>query len=118
MPHRLFRLSGLALAAGVLSACGQPGEDAALIPDTPPPETGVIEIADVQMGDIACYFVLDSGEIQPAEFSLCDPALAGTRHTATYGEVAVQSPACEGDPDCALTVTETLVVDLAPVIED
>jgi hypothetical protein len=108
---RALIVSGILL----LAACN-PQEETAPEPDVPAAEP--ITITNVQMGDMACYFMLETGESQMASFDLCDPGLAGTRHVPTYEEVSVQSPECEGDPECTLTVTERLVVDLAPMAQD
>ncbi|MEO0818390.1 MAG: hypothetical protein AAFX86_13930 [Pseudomonadota bacterium] len=110
-------LAGLIAAGCLLAACAP-----ADTPPTPSAEAAnvaeAITITEVQMGDIGCYFILDTGESQLASFDLCDPGLAGTRHIPTYETSQVQSPACEGDPDCTLTVTESVIVDLAPVVEN
>lgn len=111
----------IAIAALFLTACS-PETGEAPQADTPPqppaPAADPITITDVQMGDIACYFMLETGESQMASFDLCDPGLAGRRFVPTYEVTNVQSPECEGDPECTLTVSERLVVDLAPIAQD
>lgn len=118
-PHfpQTLVMSGMLL----LAACNPQAETApkADMPSQPEaPAADPITITDVQMGDIACYFMLETGESQMASFDLCDPGLAGTRHVPTYEIVSVQSPECEGDPECTLSVEERLVVDLAPIAQD
>jgi len=119
--HSHFPRALIVGAVLLLAACSpDPGEtpQADTPPGPPAPAADPITITDVQMGDIACYFMLETGESQMASFDLCDPGLAGTSHVPTYEIVSVQSPECEGDPDCTLSVDERLVVDLAPIVSE
>ncbi|MEM1151304.1 MAG: hypothetical protein AAGI03_12220 [Pseudomonadota bacterium] len=82
------------------------------------PANEPILITAVEMGDVACYFLLETDESVMASFDLCDPGLVGSQHIPTFGTVEVQSSACEGDPNCTLTTSERLVVDLTPIAND
>ncbi|MEM9739882.1 MAG: hypothetical protein AAF829_08430 [Pseudomonadota bacterium] len=121
----------LFLTVSAVSACGAPASDTETADpqvdiavnvdpaqDTEGAQAEAILIADVEMGDIACYFILEIGKNQMASFDLCDPALAGTRHIPKYEDVRVQSPTCEGDPECTLSVVESLIVELSPIVEN
>jgi len=79
-------------------------------------------VLDLVAGDVACYIRLDlhdDGVETPtyeAEFQFCeDLSLIGRRVRLLFEQGSVQSAACEGDPDCTLTETIPLVVEVTPL---
>ncbi|MEM6947075.1 MAG: hypothetical protein AAF486_03195 [Pseudomonadota bacterium] len=73
-----------------------------------------LDVVSVEQGDVSCYVEAASGEVWQADFDACDPAIAGTRQIARVEQRPVQSAACEGDPDCALTEMAALIVQFTP----
>lgn len=102
-----FALIGLTACEGEQSQAVAPEGDSGEL----------ITIAQVQHGDIACYFILEDETSRPASFELCDDALAGQTVRAESETSSVMSPACEGDPDCALTEEVTLITRVSPVAD-
>lgn len=78
-------------------------------------------ITAMEDGDIACHLSLkdDRGAVfkEMADFEICAQkrALLGKRVALTYKPQRVQSPECQGNPDCKKSVTVALVVSAKPV---
>ena len=71
-------------------------------------------VVSLTAGDVACYIKLkdDRGTTfeEMAGFEICGQrTLVGKRVALTYAMNKVQSPACQGDPDCKKTVAVALV---------
>lgn len=73
-----------------------------------------------QNGDRGCLIMFEDDRGRPfrelAEFELCpqEKALKGKRLALTYKATRVQSPSCQGDPDCKKSDTVVLVVAVKP----
>lgn len=73
-----------------------------------------------QTGDTACLITFEDDRGRPfselADFELCaqEKALMGKRLALTYRATRVQSPSCQGDPDCKKSDTVILVVAVKP----
>ena len=106
-------VAGFAVFA-LFAACEQNSDRPEAAPTTAEDQTGTVR--GVESGDIACYIQmqLQNGQstTMMAAFELCDPAWTGKRVRFTTAESSVQSPECEGDPACTLSVTETLITSL------
>lgn len=75
-----------------------------------------LTILSMQLGDIACYVRLKDArgaehDIKAAH-ELCDDLLIGKRVVVTTEKVRLQSPECEGDPECSLSVEEEIITGI------
>ena len=102
----------IALAAAVLlTACAKaPLEE----PTRANPDP--LTVLSVQQGDIACYLDLRAAGgkriSMKGSFEICDERWVGKRVLIRTDRVNVQSPKCEGDPECTLTEEEEIIVEL------
>lgn len=73
-----------------------------------------------QNGDRGCLITFEDDRGRPfrelADFDLCaqEKALKGKRLALTYTATRVQSPSCQGDPDCKKTDQVVLIVAVKP----
>lgn len=78
-------------------------------------KTTVGTVTKLDNGDIACYvsFKDDGGKsfTEMADFDICfqKPSIIGKRVRFTYKSETVQSPECQGDPDCKKTQVVALI---------
>ena len=72
-------------------------------------------VTKLDNGDIACYvsFKDDAGKsfTEMGDFEICfqKPSILGRRVTFTYKSETVQSPECQGDPNCKKTQQVALI---------
>ncbi|MCB1316996.1 MAG: hypothetical protein KDK27_13620 [Leptospiraceae bacterium] len=115
--HRFLILSLLTAFTLTVAACGDSTETSA--PDADDtmnaPARQSVTVANVEMGDIACYLILDNGEMLKADFSICEQDLNGKTIEYETTSVNIQSPECEGDPECTKSVTEDLVTSVTVI---
>lgn len=94
-------------------------------PEPPPAPAAAAEVWTVVSltgGDIACYVELSKAEGAtesfPSDFALCPggdkdaSALIGKAVDVTFEKIRVQSPECQGDPECTKSVEEKGVATL------
>lgn len=73
-----------------------------------------------QNGDTACLILFEDDRGRPfnelADFDLCarEKSLKGKRLALSYKATRVQSPSCQGDPDCKKSDTVVMVVAVKP----
>lgn len=74
-----------------------------------------------QNGDTSCLIIFEDDRgrpfHEPAVFELCaqEKSLKGKRLALTYKATRVQSPTCQGDPDCRKSEMVVMVVAVKPV---
>ncbi|MCB1327367.1 MAG: hypothetical protein H7A21_14670 [Spirochaetales bacterium] len=101
----------------LFAVCEQNSDQTEAAPATGAGQVGTVR--GLESGDIACYvqMQLQNGQqtTMLADFELCDPAWIGKRVRFTTTESSVQSPECQGDPECTLSVTETLITSFTEI---
>lgn len=109
---RKYAFIGVGIAAVLGLAVPAGAQDTVKVGSETKRATGTV--VSLTAGDIACYIKLkdDRGTIfeEMADFPICEQrALVGKRVALTYALNKVQSPDCQGDPDCKKTRTVALV---------
>ena len=96
----------------VLLACSESQD----IQEPGHPDPDPLTVLSVEQGDIACYIDLrevDGKRVSmKGSFEICDERWVGKRVLIRTDRVNVQSPKCEGDPECTLTEEEEIIVEL------
>jgi len=75
-------------------------------------------VKSVEQGDISCYIELErDGKVSmhSGDFAICQKDWIGKRVVIETREEKVQSAQCQGDPECTLSETVPLIVQMKKV---